>query len=889
MIPPAAVFTLSCAALGFEVLLVRILHIAHDHHFAFMILSLALLGYGAGGTALTLTQGVLMRRPAASFAALAVLFSCAVLLAPALVRDVPFNPLEILWDGRQTLRLSQVYLILSIPFFLAGTAVGLAFRSFPERIPRLYVADLCGAAAGAALAVGLLHVLKPGTSLRFLSAAGALSAAVCWMAVLRHRKPQDPAFRPVRPVRGTGAIPEDKGRAGGRHGGCVFFGVLGAAVILVMQALVPHGALAPKPFEYKGLAHALKIPGVRLLAERSGPMGWLVLAENPRVPFRGAPGLSLSCPAPVPAQLGLFTDGDGPAPVLPRSPNPGHTAFLDCLMGALPYRLASGNKGPSGDRRCLILGLGGGLDAAVAEREGMTAIHVVERNRDAADLVRAFGRDGDGDGGSSGMIVHIMDPRRFLETTTQTFHVIQLSAVGALSFSGTGGVSLLEVYDATVEAFQRSLDRLAPGGILALVHALSVPPQATLRFVLTAAEALKRRGVADVRGRIAVIRHWNTALLLVKNGVFTQGERDDIRRFCRERSFDLAYLPGMAADEAERFHKSPSGSLHEALSALLGPPLEEFHSDWGDGARLEPTQDKGPSGARPLRETNPMEGGSLDERVLRFSKNYPFRIDPATDDRPYAFQFFKYATFRTLHAERHGRGIPLIQWGVPVLAATLVQALAAAVLLILAPLGILRRRRLQGEAIPAWKTAAYFGGLGLAFLFVETAAIQKNVLLLGHPVYGFAGTVASFLLWAGLGSLAAPRWAHRMERVRFLPCRNVLSVTAVCAGLAGLAYGWGWSWAVSRLLSFPDAVRWAGAVLCAAPAAFWMGMPFPLGLRALSGRRPELVPWAWAINGCASVLSALLAALAAVTWGFSALFAAAALFYLLAALCAPSR
>lgn len=848
---PAAVFTLSCAALAYEVLLLRMLHIAHDHHFAFIILSLALLGYGAGGTALTLAQGMLLRRPATSFATLGVLFSSAVILSPALAWHVPFNPLEILWNGRQILRLCQVYLILSLPFFLAGTAVGLAFRSFPERIPRLYLADLCGAAAGAALAVGLLHVLDPARCLRLVALVGVLAALWSrWVA---------------------------------------FRAAAAAAIVLAVQALVPHGVLAPKPFPYKGLAYALKIPGARILDERFGPMGWVVLMESPQVPFRSAPGLSLTCPAPVPAQFGLFTEGDGPAPVLPQSVSAGDTAFLDCLMGALPYRLAGSDPEPSGDRSCLILGMGGGLDAAVAKREGMREIHVVERNADTADLVQAFARDFDGNGASSGILVHVVDPRRFLETTREAFHVIQLGSVGALSFSATGGVSLLEVYDATVEAFQRSLDRLAPGGVLALVHALSVPPRATLRFVLTAVEAMKRRGIVDGRGRIAVIHHWNTALLLVKNGVFTDGERDEIRRFCAERSFDLAYLPGMKPEEAERFHRSPSGSLHEALTALLGPPVDGAPFGRDEAAPLTCPRDKGLRDTPSIHEGKPEDAGLVDERVRWFSRTYPFRIDPATDDRPYAFQFFRWDAFRTVLSRRHSRAIPLIQWGVPVLAATLVQALAAAVLLIVVPLAFLRKRYLPEANFPGWKIVGYFGGLGLAFLFVETGAIQKNVLLLGHPVYGFAATVGAFLLWAGLGSLAAPRWARRLEALRVFRRRHVLFVTAACAGATELAYGWGWSWAVGGLLSLPDGVRWLCAVLSAAPVAFCMGMPFPLGLRALAGVRPDLVPWAWAVNGCASVLSALLAALGAVTWGFSALFAAAALCYLLAAFCAPSR
>lgn len=812
MIPCAAVFFLSCAAVAYEVLLVRWLHIAHDHPFAVMILSLALLGYGAGGTALTLTQDRLLRRPTVIFAAAALSLSGAVLLSPGILRAVSFNPLEILWDISQTGRLAVVFVGLSLPFFMAGTAVGLAFRSRTEAIHRLYLADLCGAGSGAVFAVALLHFLDPPTCLRVVSLLGTAAAGMC---------PTIPRF--------------------------LFSALLCGAAGVGLQVIVPDRISAPHPFPYKGLPYALKIPEARILAERFGPSGWVVLMESPAVPFRHAPGLSLTCAAPVSEQLGLFIDGDGPAALLPRNTKAEDAAFLDCLLGSLPYRLAASTHGGSRAMRVLVLGFGDGLDVPAALRSGASTVHLVERNRDVIELAQRFGAGFDPVGESASVKVDVMDPRRFVETTAETFQVIQLSGFAALSASKTGGASLLETYDATVEAFERFLDRLEPEGFLSVPHALQAPPQTTVRVVDTAAEALRRRGISDAADRIAVVHHWNTALMLVKNGVLDEGDRWAIRRLCAEQSLDLAWLPGMMRDEAERVHRLRQGSLHEAVAAVLRPDAS------------------------------------------RFAERYPFRIDPATDDRPYALQFFRWTAVPSLLSERHGRGAALIQWGVPVLLATLLQATAAAMILVAAP--VLTVRKLRGKAARAstWRTFGYFGCLGLAFLFVETAAIQKNGLFLGHPVSGFAGTVGPFLFWAGWGSLASRRWAGRLEQWRLFRSGNALSVTAAGVGLVVLGTGWAWSWAVPRLLELSDPARWVTAALAVAPAAFLMGMPFPLGLRALAESRPDALPWAWTVNGCASVLSALLAALLSLSRGFSAVVVVAAALYFLAALIAPSR
>lgn len=871
MIPAAAVFFLSCAALTYEVLLVRILRIVHDHHFAFMILSLALLGYGAGATALTLAQHLMGRRPRAAFAAAAVFLSWTVLLSPAALARLSFNPLEILWDRRQIGHLAALYLCLSVPFGAGGMALGLAFRCRPESTHRLYLADLCGAGLGAALAVGLLEVADPAGALRAASAVAVLSAVLCGIQPPEGRTAATALFctpprslndRPLEaPADGSGTtwrtifshtfwsglrkkhVPRFQRL---RSGNFVFWALLCAVAGSIIQLLVPSDALKPMPNPYKGLAYALKVPEARIVSERFGPMGWVAVVESPHVPFRSLSGWSLSCAAEPPSTpLGVFVDGAGPMPVFSKEAFPKGFGFRDCLLRTLPYRLAALHSRSAGEIRGLLLGLHGNLETVIARAEGASFLDVVERHGDAARTVTDHAWGLRPDEGPGRVSVDITDPRRFLRTTTHTYDVIHPAAVGTLSTAAVGGASLMEVYEATVEAFLIYLDRLSPQGFLALEHSLSVPAQATLRFVATAVEALKRRGVEHPSRHLAVIHDWNTALLLVKKAEISALEKQFIQKFCSSRSFDIAYLPGMIPEQSPRFHVSQDEPLHQAVSSLLSP---------GAG---------------------------------NFLKTYPFRIDPVTDNRPYAFHFFRWRTFNHVMRSQHGRGLSLLSWGYPVIMAAAVQATLAAALWIALPLALRRTASFRPSSRMAGKILVYFGSLGLAFLFIETVMIQKNVFLLGHPVSGFAGTVGPFLVWAGLGSLASQRWARRLEESRVARLGTPLAVTAVFTAVMVCVCGLAWIALVPWAHGLPAGFRWAFAVLGMAPAAFFMGMPMPLGLRAVARTHPDLVPWAWAVNGCASVVSALAAALAAMSWGFVAVLVAGAVFYGVAALRAP--
>jgi len=253
--------------------------------------------------------------------------------------------------------------------------------------------------------------------------------------------------------------------------------------------------------------------------------------------------------------------------------------------------------------------------------------------------------------GQPGVQVYAAEARGFVNSSDARYDLIQVALLDSFGTASAGLYGLSENYLYTVEALQAYLGRLTPGGMLAVTRWLTLPPRDALKLFATAVSALERSGVPDPAARLAMIRGWKTVTLLVKNSDFTANEIAAIREFNRTRSFDLAYYPGMRADEANRYNLLAQPSFFEGAVALLGPQRQDF----------------------------------IDQ--------YKFYIEPATDDRPHFFRFFKWNSAAELFSLREHGGMSLFDWSYPLLVATLVQAFAASVLLILAPLALSRCRR----------------------------------------------------------------------------------------------------------------------------------------------------------------------------------------------------
>jgi hypothetical protein len=791
-LPVLSIALVSATALAYEVLLMRLFSIIQWHHFAYMMISLALLGYGVSGAFLILLQRPLLRRFAASYIINLALFGLSSVGCFLLAQHLPFNTEEILWDARQSLWLLSTYLLLAVPFFFAANAIGLALIHYQSRLARIYAADLVGAGLGSIAILLLLFAVLPVQALTVLGLLGVCAALIASVE-LRQRATVVLLLLPL--LAGLLSLPER------------------------------WGTLEMSP--YKGLRQTLRIPDTRVIAEHSSPLGLLSVVESPTIPLRHAPGLSLNALTEPPAQLGVFTDGDGLSAITRYDGEREKLAYLDQLTSALPYHLRP-------VKRELILGAGGGSDVLQALYHQATDIEAVELNPQLGRLVTEEFADFAGHLYEvPGVTLHIGEARSFTAGSPGNYDLIQISLLDSFSASASGQYALSENHLYTTEALARFLDKLAPEGFLAITRWIQLPPRDTLKLFATAIDALRSNGNDDPGQQLILIRSWQTSTLLVKNGVVSAGDIQRVRTFCQARSFDTAFYPGITRDETNRYNRLRDAWFFDATQALLGEQRESFLED------------------------------------------YKYNLQPATDDQPYFFHFFKWRTLAEVLQLRARGGAALADAGYLVLVATLAQAMIASVLLILLPIWLYQRRnRPPPQALRRSMVMGYFFILGLAFLFIEIAFIQKFLLFLHHPLYAIAVVLSSFLVFSGLGSA----WLGGMPQVN----RDRLLSQAI-AGIVilGTLYLLSLDTLLAHLSTLPDALRILLCVTLIAPLAFLMGIPFPLGLGRLADYTPDLIPWAWSINGCASVISAVLATLLAIHLGFATVIAIALALYAL--------
>ena len=335
----AAVALISASALAFEVLLIRVFSIAQWHHFAHMVISLALLGYGASGTALVFLRRWLLARFAISFPVLAAAFGMAVPLSVWATGLLPLNMPELPWDRAQPVYLVAVYVVLAVPFFFVGMAIGLAISRAGEGVGRVYRSDLVGAGAGAAAVVAVLFAAPVGVCIKAIALVAFTAAALTvWRGGVRRTVP---------------------------------FVTLTLASVIVVG--LPDAVVKPQPSPYKGLARALTVPDAEIVAERSSPLALLTVVRSPTVPWRHAPGLSLNADAEPPDQLAVFTDGGAMTAITRFDGGLDPLRYLDGQGAALPYHLLH-------RPRVLVLGAGGGGDVLLARYHRARSVDAVEVN-----------------------------------------------------------------------------------------------------------------------------------------------------------------------------------------------------------------------------------------------------------------------------------------------------------------------------------------------------------------------------------------------------------------------------------------------------------------------------------------------------------------------------
>ncbi len=580
--------------------------------------------------------------------------------------------------------------------------------------------------------------------------------------------------------------------------------------------------------DFKAIYAPLHVQDSKTLAEIHSPRGLYALlddfTERVDIDVSNNAGL-MNLPGP-PQTYGLYRDGARIAAL----PKPGllDSAYAPAALDALPYTLRP-------NARVLLGGSSGGFRVAEVLALGASDVTVLEPE----PVIRGALLDGLG-----GVPALTPDPR------------IHISAEGAVAAARhASGYDVVDISadfldqgeaNATaysVEAIAADLRAVKDGGIVSIPVSIREFPVYALRVLATARQALLTSGAADPAQHVVVYRSaWNVRILL-SNTPWRADQIKAIRTFCDDRSFDVSYYPGIdvAAARANIYNDLPAVSFDEG-SITSGAGAEDAIADEADAV---------------------LHGQSSPSQEA-------FTLDPATLDRPAYYDVLRLSHLGTIL--KRLEILPQAEIGQLVNLAVLAQAVVIAVLVLLVPLLAGKKLRVPGGIV---RPVVYFAALGLGFLFIEIAVIERASFYLNDRTSAFALVLTAMLVFSGLGSLLAERMGPGGIGIA-----TGIAVIWCLAAYAGLQP------AILATLDWPFPARAAMVIAVLAPVSIALGMPFPLGLARTS--HGAMLPFAWAVNGAFSVVATPLANLIAMQGGLHWVLLAAALLYTVCFIAYPS-
>ena len=761
----------SFAALMLELALTRLFSVVLFYHFAFLAISIALLGLGAGGVLAYLAKDRLAKFETRKLASRLCMLNAFLLVG--VLEIVLHVPVALNVEAANFLRLTGLYLAAAVPFLITGLLFSIIFARETRRIPRLYGADLCGGALACLAIVPVLNWLG-GPNAILVAGISLAVAAIIWAETSTARRNA---------------------------------GILAAALTLLTAA------------NYSG-----RLVDVVYAKGKFRDPAWVEFAR-----WNALSRVEVDRQGPAKA---IVIDADASTYIMNADLSQWHNTGWERALMSAPPALANVLR-PHGD--FAIIGPGGGVDVLRAVANGSHSVTGIEinpiiattimRGRYAEYAQHLYERPD--------VRIQVTDGRSYLRSTPDRFDIVQMTLVDTWASTAAGAFALSENNLYTVEAFKEYFDHLKPDGMVAITRWEFRQPREALRVVAVAMEALHRLGTTNPARNFIVASQGPLnedgipVLVLAKKAGFTHEEESAIAEHLdRFPELRLLYLPSI--------------------------PTRNAFSD--------------------LIASNDPYG---------FARSYAYNVSPVTDNSPFFFFTLKVDQILNDLGLRHG-----IDWkvnlGVLILLFVLVLSTFAVLLFLILPL-LLKGARRKHSAVPLF----YFIAVGLGYILVEIAFIQRFVLFLGHPTYALTVVIFLLMLSSGVGSLLSRIWLPRPE-MGWIPLGLVIVVLGVdvvflpgcLAALVGLNFEF-------RLLM---------SALLLAPLGFVMGMPFPTGLRALAALkgadsfngRENAVEWAWAMNAAASVMGSVLAMVIAIQFGLTITLAGGAAAYLLALIFLPS-
>jgi hypothetical protein len=782
-------FLISLATLLLELSLTRVLSVSLWYHFGFLVISTALLGFGASGVTLALWTGLREKHNLDSaLGILGLLFALSVVASFWLMQKIPFDPFSVAVEHWQLLLMPLYFVVAAIPFFWSGLAISLLLTRGSGDVNRLYAYDLVGAGIGCALVTFTIPKFGGSGAVLFSAFVGAL-AAICFSGWTR------------RTVSSASAI---------------------VAVLLLGASFRGDRLLSIH-------VSANKLPAGPSRVPVYSAWNTLSLVEV----FEGHPPKG-------PALRRMIIDA-GTAATGMQDLRPD----VQTVMQQRPDDVVDdsrivyvGKQSP----RILIIGSGGGGQVLTGLKENAASITAVEINPTINDIVSHRMNDFWGNLFHQPSVNLVTDEgRSFVRRSREKYDAIISVHTISNAAVASGALSLAENYVLTREAFEDYLAHLTADGFIYFTR----PEFQIPRLFATAREAFAQRGLGGIEGHLLAFAYPTTLM-----GGGLPNRQTFLAGFLLKKS-------ALQPDEVKQMRMLLNiGSAQPDAPHILYAP-DETHS------------------------------GSIYDQIVRAAdvnqvyRSTAVQLAPATDDKPFFNQHtrlsrIRWSTIVDLFSQKQAFAARMALEDRPVAEVTLIilflQAVIIAALCILLPLSIFDRRGLATAG--RWNWLGYFSALGLGFIMIEIALLQRFLLFLGQPIYTYAIVLAGLLIFTGAGSYVAGKWKDEPQRTlrRVLPIALlVILATAVITPLVFAA-----------ALGLPLPARIVIAVVLIAPLGFMLGMPFPLGLRLVMRESSAFGAWAWGVNGFFTVIGTVLALMLGMMAGFRMVLLLSCLCYAIA-------
>ena len=767
-----AAILLSAGLIAYQIALLQILSITQWYHFVFLIISIALLGWGAAGTFLSLFKEFIMKRFELCLQILCILCAMFMIFNNFLIQ-IPgffFDTCRLLADRIDFLRITMTIIMLMCPFFPGAMVVGILFTKYSANIGKIYCANLIGSGIGSILILFLTWVLFP-MKILIIIAFFPLLAAI-FLAKRNHV--------------------------------AIFSSI--SVIILNSMILLTHSDL-PYISEYKDIKRALSLPDAKIIESINTPYGLIQVLSSKS--FRITPCLSLKFNGEIPPEDQVFVNADRVGSLMDFH----SSVIMDIYRyttGSLPYIIRR-------PENVLVLNAVTGSGAAQALAWNTSSIEAVESNPILCDLLRKRLNNL-----NDKVSVHFEGSRSFLEQSDSSYDLIILPTINYLG-ENTGLNALDTQYIMTIEGFDTIWGKLSDNGMISISCWQDYPPRYSYKILSSIIGMLRNKGISNVRDHICAVQSWGDISFVISKAKFQQNEINKINNFCANLLFDPLIVPGKGVNLDQVQNQTQNSYFYDEFAKIIG-------------------NDK------------------------KFYNEYWFNILPSTDDSPYFSQFMKITKIpQTLELYRKG-DITFLEQGYLVLLVTALILFAASLLLIVLPLFALGLRNQK----KLW-TLAYFGGIGAGYMFAEVVLIQNFIFYLDSPIYSVSLVITSMLLFSGLGSFMEDRTNSGKKGI------TTIFVMIVCFFIFFTVF-------LSPFLHFTSGfsflLKVIVTIIIAGIPSYFMGFPFPAGIKYLSAKSEKLIPWGWAINSFFSVLAPLAALIISVEFGFSFVMMAGVFAYL---------